>query len=64
MQFNQTGDKFVLVIDGKISIQESEDAKLIFELDNKKRFFSAGPGNVLFYPLLDLFTRKVHIFIK
>ncbi|CAA3014566.1 p21-activated kinase-interacting 1-like [Olea europaea subsp. europaea] len=33
-----------MVADEKISLHESEDAKLIFELDNRKRVLCAAPG--------------------
>lgn len=46
VQFDQTGDKFFMVVDDKFSVHESEDAKLIFELDNHKKILSAAPGNV------------------
>ncbi|KAL2523723.1 Transducin/WD40 repeat-like superfamily protein [Abeliophyllum distichum] len=44
VQFNETGEKFLMVADEKISLHESEDAKLIFELNNQKRILCAAPG--------------------
>lgn len=46
VQFDETGEKFFMVIDDKISVHESEDAKLIFELDNKKKVLCAASGAV------------------
>lgn len=46
VQFDETGDKFFMVVDEKISVHESEDAKLICELDNRKRVLCAAPGAV------------------
>ncbi|PIN10688.1 WD40 repeat-containing protein [Handroanthus impetiginosus] len=45
VQFDGTGEKFFMVVDEKISVHESEDAKLIFELDNNKRVLCAAPGH-------------------
>ncbi|KAK6150083.1 hypothetical protein DH2020_017608 [Rehmannia glutinosa] len=44
VQFDETGQNFFMVVDEKIGVHESEDAKLIFELDNKKRVLCAVPG--------------------
>ncbi|KAL3833664.1 hypothetical protein ACJIZ3_008400 [Penstemon smallii] len=44
VQFNQKGDKFIMVVDEKISVHDSEDAKLITELDNKKRVLCTAAG--------------------
>lgn len=46
VQFDETGEKFLMVVDEKISVHESEDAKLICELDNRKRVLCAAPGAV------------------
>lgn len=46
VQFNENGEKFIMVVDEKVSVHESEDAKLICELDNKKRVLCAAPGAV------------------
>lgn len=46
VQFNETGEKFFMIVDEKISIHDSEDAKLILELDNKRRVLCASPGAV------------------
>ncbi|XP_073048233.1 uncharacterized protein [Primulina eburnea] len=45
VQFDGTGDKFFMVVDEKITVHESEDAKLIFELDNGKKVLCAAPGS-------------------
>ncbi|KAK4440191.1 p21-activated protein kinase-interacting protein 1-like [Sesamum alatum] len=44
VQFDETGEKFFMVVDEKVSVHESEDAKLIVELDNRKRVLCAAPG--------------------
>lgn len=46
VQFDQTGDNFFMCVDSKITIHESEDAKLILELDSKKKVLCAAPGAV------------------
>lgn len=46
VQFDGTGDRFFMVVDDKIGVHESEDARLVFELDNKKRVLCAATGNV------------------
>lgn len=51
VQFDVSGDKFFMAVDEKISLHESEDAKLILELDNKKRVLCAAPGSVRFLSL-------------
>ncbi|PIN18976.1 WD40 repeat-containing protein [Handroanthus impetiginosus] len=48
VQFDGTGKKFFMVVDEKISVHESEDAKLIFKLDNNKRVLCAALGADLF----------------
>lgn len=52
VQYDQTADRFFMVVDEKISFHEAEDAKLILELDNKKKVLCASPGSVRFLPLL------------
>lgn len=44
VRFNESGDKFFMATDNKITVHVSEDAKLIFELDNKKKILCAAPG--------------------
>lgn len=46
VRFNESGDKFFMATDNKITVHISEDAKLIFELDNKKKILCAAPGSV------------------
>ncbi|CAK9147714.1 unnamed protein product [Ilex paraguariensis] len=44
VRFDESGEKFFMVMDEKISVHEAEDARLIFEMDNKKRVLCAAPG--------------------
>ncbi|KAF5944817.1 hypothetical protein HYC85_018894 [Camellia sinensis] len=44
VKFDLAGDKFFMVMDEKVSVHESEDAKLVFEMDNQKRVLCAAPG--------------------
>ncbi|GER30488.1 transducin/WD40 repeat-like superfamily protein [Striga asiatica] len=44
VQFDETGAKFFMVLDEKVGVHEAEDARLIFELDNKKRVLCAAHG--------------------
>lgn len=44
VRFSGSGEKFFMVLDDKINIHESEDAKMVAELDNKKRVLCAAPG--------------------
>ncbi|KAL2474990.1 Transducin/WD40 repeat-like superfamily protein [Abeliophyllum distichum] len=44
VQFNETGEKFFMIADEKIGVHESEDARLIFELENGKRVLCAARG--------------------
>ncbi|XP_073056140.1 uncharacterized protein [Primulina eburnea] len=44
VQFDRTGDKFFMVVDEKITVHESEEAKLVSELDNGKKVLCAAPG--------------------
>lgn len=48
VKFDSTGDKFFMVMDEKVSVHESEDARLVLELNNQKRVLCAAPGNVSF----------------
>lgn len=45
VKFDSTGDKFFMVMDEKVSVHESEDARLVLELNNQKRVLCAAPGN-------------------
>ena len=40
------GDKFFMVMDEKISVHESEDAKIVCELENRKRVLCAASAEV------------------
>ncbi|XP_057494993.1 uncharacterized protein LOC130780057 [Actinidia eriantha] len=44
VKFDLGGDKFFMVMDEKVSLHESEDARLVFELDNQRRVLCAAPG--------------------
>ncbi|KAL6991521.1 hypothetical protein U1Q18_009633 [Sarracenia purpurea var. burkii] len=44
VKFDLGGDKFFMGMDEKVSVHESEDAKLILELDNQRRILCAAPG--------------------
>ncbi|KAL7606681.1 hypothetical protein Lser_V15G15537 [Lactuca serriola] len=44
VKFDCSGDKFFMVMDEKISVHEAEDAKLILELESKKKFLCIAPG--------------------
>lgn len=46
VRFNESGDRFFMATDDKITVHVSEDAKLMFELDNKKKILCAAPGTV------------------
>lgn len=45
VQFDKSGDKFFMAVDDKIGVHESEDAKLIVEMDSNKRVLCAAPGD-------------------
>ncbi|CAI9102805.1 OLC1v1001150C1 [Oldenlandia corymbosa var. corymbosa] len=45
VRFSDGGDKFFMVVDDKISVHESEDAKIFCELDSKKRVLCAASGS-------------------
>ncbi|XP_009616697.1 uncharacterized protein LOC107789172 [Nicotiana tabacum] len=44
VNYSDTGEKFYMVMDDKISVHESEDAKIVLELDNNKKVLCATPG--------------------
>ncbi|KAL5577296.1 hypothetical protein UlMin_018995 [Ulmus minor] len=44
VKFDSSGDKFFMVMEEKVSVHDSEDAKLVFELENQKRVLCAAPG--------------------
>lgn len=46
VRFSETGERFFMVVHDKISVHESEDAKIVSDLDNKKRVLCATPGSV------------------
>lgn len=47
MRFDSSGgDKFFMVMDEKISVHESEDAKIVCELENRKRVLCAASAEV------------------
>lgn len=46
VQFNEDGENFFMVVDDKISLHRSEDAKLLLELDNKRRVLCTANGAV------------------
>lgn len=48
VRFSESGEKFFMVLDDKITVHESEDARLIFELENKKKILCAASGAVRF----------------
>lgn len=64
VRFSETGERFFMVVDDKISVHESEDAKIVSNLDNKKRVLCATPGSVricfLFFFILFLFFYYVN----
>ncbi|KAI3719690.1 hypothetical protein L6452_20592 [Arctium lappa] len=50
VKFDCSGDKFFMGTDDKISVHEAEDAKLIVELESKKKVLCIAPGmNGLLY---------------
>jgi protein MAK11 len=50
VEFNSDGDKFFMAMDEKVSVHESNDARLLLELDNHKRVacVASGMNGVLF----------------
>lgn len=49
VKFDSDGEKFFMVVNSKIGVHQSEDAKLLLELDNssRKRILCASPGEVI-----------------
>ncbi|KAF4346835.1 hypothetical protein G4B88_011108 [Cannabis sativa] len=47
--FDSTGDKFFMVMDDKISIHETEDARIVSELENQKGFSALPPASGLLF---------------
>ncbi|KAK6917149.1 WD40 repeat [Dillenia turbinata] len=45
VKYDESGEKFFMVEDEKVTVHEAEDAKLILELDNRKRVLCATPGS-------------------
>ncbi|CAH9113841.1 unnamed protein product [Cuscuta europaea] len=50
VKFNESGEKFYMVMDEKISIHESEDARIVMEFNNAEQVLCAasGKGGILF----------------
>ena len=50
MKFDPSGERFFMVVNTKVGVHQSEDAKLLLELDNgsRKRILCASPGDVRF----------------
>ncbi|KAK6932171.1 WD40 repeat [Dillenia turbinata] len=47
VKYDESGEKFFMVEDEKVSVHEAEDAKLILELDNRKRVLCATLGSLV-----------------
>ncbi|XP_031129666.1 p21-activated protein kinase-interacting protein 1-like [Ipomoea triloba] len=50
VKFSETGETFYMVMDEKVSIHESEDARIVLEFNNAKRVLcvASGKGGILF----------------
>lgn len=46
IKYDVSGEKFFMVTEEKIGVHQAEDAKLLCELDGKKRVLCAAPGEV------------------
>ncbi|KAJ4976695.1 hypothetical protein NE237_001801 [Protea cynaroides] len=44
IRYDSEGDRFFMVMEEKISLHESEDAKLVFEMESQKKVLSIAPG--------------------
>ncbi|KAK9267270.1 hypothetical protein L1049_009692 [Liquidambar formosana] len=44
VKYGLGGDKFFMAMEEKVSVHEAEDARLVFELKNRKRVLCAAPG--------------------
>ncbi|EPS70459.1 hypothetical protein M569_04298 [Genlisea aurea] len=44
LQFDESGERFFMAVEDKISVHESEDAKLTHELENRKRVHCIAPA--------------------
>lgn len=44
VKFSETGETFYMVMDKKVSVHESEDARIAMEFDNAKQVLCATPG--------------------
>lgn len=44
VKFDRSGNKFFMAMDDKVSVHESEDARLVLELDSRKRVLCAAPA--------------------
>lgn len=62
VRFSETGERFFMVVDDKISVHESEDAKIVSDLDNKKRVLCATPGSVRICFLISFILFYIYIF--
>lgn len=49
IKFNAVGDRFLMVTDDKVGVHEAEDAKLLCQLEARKKILCAAPGEVLSY---------------
>lgn len=45
VKFDGSGERFFMVMDEKVSVHMSEDAKLVLELEGQKKLLCAAPGN-------------------
>ncbi|XP_013615784.1 PREDICTED: p21-activated protein kinase-interacting protein 1-like, partial [Brassica oleracea var. oleracea] len=47
VKFDPSGERFFMVVNSKVGVHQSEDAKLLLELDNgsRKRILCASPGD-------------------
>lgn len=59
VRFDSGGDKFFMAMGEKISVHEAEDAKIVCELENRKRILCAAPGEVFFVFWFFFFGLKV-----
>lgn len=50
VKFDPSGERFFMVVNSKVGVHQSEDAKLLLELENptRKRILCASPGEVIF----------------
>lgn len=48
MRFDLEGVRFFMASEERVSVHESEDARLVCELENPKRVLCVAPGEVCF----------------